>query len=68
VPLTLATLPRMRRRLAFTAIIAVLLAGTANLAIAADQPIAGQATLVDAQPLPKWGVLPVLTEGGFSGL
>lgn len=35
---------------------------------AADEPIASEATLVGAQPLPVWGVLPQLEEGGFSGL
>jgi hypothetical protein len=58
----------MRRRLVFTAIIAMLLLGTPALAGDADQPLAGQATLVGMRPLPRWGVLRVLQEGGFSGL
>lgn len=56
---------RMTRVLILVAIVSATLVPAA---FAADQPVAGQATLVDAQPLPPWGVLPTLVEGGFSGL
>ena len=58
----------MRRLLIFLTLVAALLTGVVTHASAADQPIAGQATLVGGRPLPQWGVLPLLTEGGFSGL
>ncbi len=58
----------MRRLLVTATVTALLIGVTAATVRAADQPIAGQATLVDARPLPAWGVLPILSEGGFSGL
>lgn len=45
-----------------------LVLGIATSTLAADAPVAGEAVLANAQPLPGWGVLPQLVEGGFSGL
>lgn len=52
-------------------LLAAALAATAlaiPIALAADQPVAGEATLVGGQALPTYGALPAHTEGGFSGL
>ena len=51
-----ATLLVMRRGLAIGAVLGLSVVGTTTNASAADQPIAGQATLVDGRPLPQWGV------------
>ncbi len=59
---------RFRTVLILCAISAIAVFSTASPVLAADQPLAGQATLVGGQPLPAWGTFPVLTEGGFSGL
>jgi len=56
------------RHQTFAVLVAGLLLAHATLSRAADQAIASQAILASAQPLPVWGVLPQLEEGGFSGL
>ena len=59
---------RMRTLLRALLLVSVfVLAGTPPL-LAADQPVAAEASLANGQPLPVWGVLPQLEEGGFSGL
>lgn len=58
-------MPRLARLLAFTS---VTFFATASLVSAADQPLAGSATLVNQANLPKAPTLPQFLEGGFSGL
>jgi hypothetical protein len=59
----------MRNRAALVGAIALAgLAATTGVAGAADQPVAGQATLSNAAPLPKWPTLQQYVDGGFSGL